>query len=52
VPEKIPGPTVSRSSGLRFVVEKGSVALDGVSLTVASRRAQDFDVAVIRRPGA
>jgi riboflavin synthase len=44
------------------VVEKGSVALDGVSLTVARRRARDFDVAVIpetrrkttlagRRPG-
>jgi riboflavin synthase len=31
-----------------FVVEKGSVALDGISLTVASRRARDFDVAVIR----
>ena len=31
----------------RFVVEKGSVALDGVSLTVASRRKADFDVAVI-----
>ena len=30
-----------------FVVEKGSVALDGISLTVASRRAKDFDVAVI-----
>lgn len=46
----------------RFVVEKGSVALDGVSLTVARRRAREFDVAVIpetrrrttlglRRPG-
>jgi riboflavin synthase len=31
----------------RFVVRKGSVALDGVSLTVAARRARDFDVAVI-----
>jgi riboflavin synthase len=31
----------------RFVAEKGSIALDGVSLTVASRRAADFDVAVI-----
>jgi hypothetical protein len=36
----------------RFVVEKGSVALDGISLTVARRRARDFDVAVIRRRGA
>ena len=31
----------------RFVVEKGSVALDGVSLTVARRRGRAFDVAVI-----
>ena len=31
----------------RFIVRKGSVALDGVSLTVAARRARDFDVAVI-----
>jgi riboflavin synthase len=30
-----------------FVVEKGSVALDGVSLTVAGRRARAFDVAII-----
>ena len=31
----------------RYVVRKGSIALDGVSLTVASRRARDFEVAVI-----
>lgn len=31
----------------RYVVRKGSVALDGVSLTVAARRARDFDVAII-----
>jgi riboflavin synthase len=31
----------------RFVVVKGSVALDGVSLTVAARRGNRFDVAVI-----
>jgi riboflavin synthase len=31
----------------RFLVEKGSVALDGVSLTVAGRRRSDFSVAVI-----
>jgi len=30
-----------------WVVEKGSVALDGVSLTVAARRADSFDVAMI-----
>lgn len=31
----------------RFVVEKGSVALDGVSLTVARRGGRAFDVALI-----
>lgn len=31
----------------RYVAAKGSVALDGVSLTVAARRAGAFDVAVI-----
>jgi riboflavin synthase len=31
----------------RFVAEKGSVALDGVSLTVSARRGQSFTVAVI-----
>ena len=30
-----------------YVVRKGSIAVDGVSLTVAARRARDFDVAVI-----
>jgi len=46
----------------RFLVEKGSVALDGISLTVAARRPDCFDVAIIpetrrrttlstRRPG-
>jgi riboflavin synthase len=30
-----------------LVVEKGSVALDGVSLTVAARRSKDFEVALI-----
>jgi riboflavin synthase len=46
----------------RYVVEKGSVALDGVSLTVSRRGARQFEVAVIpetrrkttlsgRRPG-
>jgi riboflavin synthase len=32
---------------MRYVVEKGSVAVDGVSLTVAARRADGFDVALI-----
>jgi riboflavin synthase len=31
----------------RYVVEKGSIALDGVSLTVAALREDSFDVAVI-----
>ncbi|HQR45609.1 MAG TPA: riboflavin synthase [Thermoanaerobaculia bacterium] len=31
----------------RYVVEKGSIALDGVSLTVAALRDGEFDVAVI-----
>ncbi len=31
----------------RFVVEKGSVTLDGISLTVSRRRAREFEVAVI-----
>jgi riboflavin synthase len=31
----------------RFIVEKGSVAIDGVSLTVAARRPGAFDVALI-----
>ncbi len=31
----------------RYLVEKGSVALDGISLTVARRRATGFDVAII-----
>jgi riboflavin synthase len=32
---------------LRYIVEKGSVALDGVSLTVASVSGAEFDVALI-----
>jgi len=31
----------------RYVAPKGSVALDGISLTVAARRSRDFDAAVI-----
>jgi riboflavin synthase len=31
----------------RYVVQKGSVALDGISLTVADRREDAFDVAII-----
>ena len=32
---------------MRFVAVKGSVALDGISLTVAARRRTGFDVAII-----
>jgi riboflavin synthase len=31
----------------RFVVEKGYITLDGVSLTVAAARAGEFDIALI-----
>ncbi|PSQ44059.1 riboflavin synthase [Halobacteriales archaeon SW_7_68_16] len=31
----------------RYVVDKGSIALDGISLTVADRDAETFDVAII-----
>ena len=31
----------------RYVVDKGSVALDGISLTVAEKRDGEFDVAII-----
>lgn len=32
---------------LRYIVEKGSVAIDGISLTVAEVKADDFSVSVI-----
>ena len=31
----------------KYIIEKGSVALDGVSLTVAKKNTEDFEVAVI-----
>ena len=37
----------ANDSVLRYVVEKGSVALDGISLTVASVGAADFTVSLI-----
>jgi riboflavin synthase len=47
---------------LRYLVEKGSIAIDGISLTIFNIRESEFDVAVIphtleqtnlriRRPG-
>lgn len=32
---------------MRYIVEKGSVAIDGISLTVAKVRAKDFGVSII-----
>ena len=37
----------SPPAGLRYVVEKGSIAVDGVSLTVTSAGAAEFEVALI-----
>ncbi len=37
---------------LRYIVEKGSIAIDGISLTVARVTANDFAVSVIPHTGA
>ena len=37
---------------LRYIVEKGSVAIDGISLTVAAVTARDFSVSVIPHTAA
>lgn len=37
---------------LRYMIEKGSVTIDGVSLTLAAVREQDFQVSVIPHTGA
>lgn len=40
--------TISTNDGiLRYIVEKGSVAIDGISLTVAKTTPNDFSVSVI-----
>lgn len=36
---------------LRYIVEKGSIAIDGISLTVARVSAQDFAVSIIPHTG-
>ena len=36
---------------LKYIVEKGSIAIDGISLTVARVTAQDFSVSVIPHTG-
>ena len=33
--------------GLRYIVEKGSIAVDGISLTVAALKPSVLDVAII-----
>jgi riboflavin synthase len=38
---EVPGP------GLRYIVEKGSIAIDGISLTVAAIKASTLEVAII-----
>lgn len=42
----------AESSLLRYIVEKGSVAIDGISLTVARVSPQDFAVSIIPHTGA
>lgn len=37
---------------MRYIIEKGSVAIDGISLTVAKVREHDFSVSVIPHTGA
>src|SRR6266542_235428 len=40
--------TIEAPAGVaRYLVEKGSVAVDGVSLTIASRNGSSFDVALV-----
>ncbi len=41
----------ARPELLRYVAEKGSIAIDGISLTVARVTAQDFSVSVIPHTG-
>ena len=43
---------MARPELLRYVVEKGSIAIDGISLTVAGVTAQDFCVSVIPHTGS
>ena len=37
---------------LRYIVEKGSIAIDGVSLTVAAVTDTDFSVSIIPHTGS
>ncbi len=40
------------SAILRYIVEKGSIAIDGISLTVAAVTSSDFSVSIIPHTGA
>ena len=42
----------ANSAILRYIVEKGSIAIDGISLTVAAVTAVDFSVSIIPHTGA
>lgn len=42
----------TESSVLRYIVEKGSIAIDGISLTVARVTSSDFAVSIIPHTGA
>ncbi len=42
----------AQDSVLRYVVEMGSIAIDGISLTVASVSTSDFSVSIIPHTGA
>lgn len=42
----------AESTLLRYIVEKGSIAVDGISLTVAAVTEQDFSVSVIPHTGS
>ena len=37
---------------MRYIIEKGSVAVDGISLTVAARREDSFSIALIPHTGS
>ena len=41
----------AKSELLKYIVEKGSIAIDGISLTVAKISSQDFSVSIIPHTG-
>ena len=53
IPEPAPDLRIAVPDGLaRYIVEKGSITVDGVSLTVVDANADDFTVAVIPHTAA